>query len=171
MRRSAWRSSSSCKNLIDGEDELSESVFQTVRIQIQAGPARSSVMRRPWLDFVILLHHEGKVPDRFRLDPRYSDRIHWSFPFRYRLPNRSAPRPFPRLSRAVSMEVKTRVQAQVQAGPHRRPKWSPRLPRRHPCSTTRSRTSQTETRSLSSSAHSSGVNCFPAGDGFTMRHR
>ena len=45
------------------EDKLSKSVFQTVRIQIQAGPARSSVMWRPRMKFVILLHHEGKVPD------------------------------------------------------------------------------------------------------------
>ena len=113
MRRSAWRSSTSCKSLISGEDELSESVFQTVRVQIQASPARSSVVRHPRLDSAILLHHEGKVPDRFRLDPRCTDRIHWSSPLRSQLPNRLLSPIHQTLSRGLD-GGQDQIQAQVQ---------------------------------------------------------
>jgi hypothetical protein len=113
MRRSAWRSSSFVQELDESEDELSESVFQTFRVQIQAAPARSSVMRRPRLDSVILLHHEGEVPDRFRLDPRSCDRFHWSSPFRFQVPNRLPSAHFHALARGLD-GGQDQLQSQVE---------------------------------------------------------
>src|ERR1035437_7533347 len=222
------------QELDDREDELPESVLQTVRIQIQAGPARRAVIDRKrtrpnysktkkyYVSFFFLMirrpprstlfpyttlfrspcgrvarvrSSDGPDPDPGGPGPEGRDkapaagfchlaasrgqspravqtRLAWLrpdplvFPFPISTAKPAAVRPFPRLSRAVSMEVKTRFRPKYRRSTSATEMvTSPATTT--PLFSTRSRTSQTDTRSLSSSAHSSGVN--PSSPGVVSR--